>query len=133
MQKQIYQNSDSQINNSSESTSIIEYAKAVAMLLLKYQSQYIKSLDTGAFTLRYSEDTKQNIDQEQLLEFALTANLDVICVSEMKSAETFVAQEAERTGHAAITTTHVNSCEVSDVCIVSGSIIRLSKPVEYRR
>ena len=59
---------------------------------------------------RYSEDKNQNVDQEMLLEKALTANPDVICVGEMKSAEAFAAQEAARTGHAVITTTHANSC-----------------------
>ncbi|SKC79991.1 CpaF/VirB11 family protein [Maledivibacter halophilus] len=62
---------------------------------------------------RYSEDEKQNIDQEKLLEFALTANPDVISVAEMKSAEAFAAQEAARTGHALTTTTHANSCEAT--------------------
>ncbi|NWL87832.1 type II secretion system protein E [Paenibacillus sp. 79R4] len=59
---------------------------------------------------RSSEDPRQNIDQEKLLEYALTANPDVICVGEMKSAEAFAAQEAARTGHTVITTTHANSC-----------------------
>lgn len=59
---------------------------------------------------RYSEDPRQNIDQEKLLEFSLTSNPDVLCVGEMKSAEAFAAQEAARTGHAVITTTHANSC-----------------------
>ncbi len=59
---------------------------------------------------RYSDDPKQNMDQEKLLEYALTCNPDVICVGEMKSAEAFAAQEAARTGHAVITTTHANSC-----------------------
>lgn len=62
---------------------------------------------------RYSDDEKQNIDQEKLLEFALTANPDIICVGEMKSAEAFAAQEAARTGHAVVTTTHANSCEAT--------------------
>lgn len=43
---------------------------------------------------RYSDDPKQNYDQERLLEFALTCNPDIICVGEMKSAEAFAAQEA---------------------------------------
>jgi pilus assembly protein CpaF len=62
---------------------------------------------------RYSDDEKQNIDQEKLLEFALTSNPDIICVGEMKSAEAFAAQEAARTGHAVVTTTHANSCEAT--------------------
>lgn len=59
---------------------------------------------------RYSDDVRQNIDQEKLLEYALTFNPDIICVGEMKSAEAFAAQEASRTGHAVVTTTHANSC-----------------------
>lgn len=62
---------------------------------------------------RYSDDPKQNIDQEKLLEGALTSNPDIICVSEMKSAEAFAAQEAARTGHAVVTTIHANSCEAT--------------------
>ena len=59
---------------------------------------------------RFSDDPKQNIDQDKLLEFALTCNPDIICVGEMKSAEAWAAQEAARTGHGIITTTHANSC-----------------------
>lgn len=62
---------------------------------------------------RYSEDKKQNIEQEKLLESALTFNPDYICVAEMKGEESFAAQEAARTGHAVITTTHANSCEAT--------------------
>jgi pilus assembly protein CpaF len=62
---------------------------------------------------RYSDDPKQNIDQEKLLEYALTSNPDIVCVGEMKSAEAFAAQEAARTGHGVITTTHANSCETT--------------------
>lgn len=62
---------------------------------------------------RYSEDKRQNIDQEKILEYALTCNPDVVCVGEMKSAEAFAAQEAARTGHAVITTTHANSCNAT--------------------
>lgn len=62
---------------------------------------------------RYSDDKRQNIDQEKLLESSLTANPDYICVAEMKGDESFAAQEAARTGHAVITTTHANSCEAT--------------------
>lgn len=47
------------------------------------------------------------------MEFALTCNPDIVCVGEMKSAEAFAAQEAARTGHAVITTTHANSCKAT--------------------
>jgi pilus assembly protein CpaF len=58
-----------------------------------------------------SKESKENIRQEKLLEYALTANPDIICVAEAKSGEAFQAQEAARTGHAVITTVHANSCE----------------------
>ena len=32
---------------------------------------------------RFSDDPKQNYDQERLLEFALTCNPDIVCVGEM--------------------------------------------------
>lgn len=64
-------------------------------------------------TTQQSEDPRQNVDQEKLLEFTLTANPDVICVGESKSAEAMAAQEAARTGHAVITTTHANSCSAT--------------------
>ena len=62
---------------------------------------------------RQSEDPKQHIDQEKLLEYALTSNPDIVCVGEMKSSEAFAAQEAARTGHGVITTTHANSCDAT--------------------
>lgn len=64
-------------------------------------------------TTKESDDPRQRIDQEKLLEFTLTANPDVICVGESKSAEAMAAQEAARTGHAVITTTHANSCSAT--------------------
>ena len=62
---------------------------------------------------RYSDDEKQNIDEEKLLEASLTCNPDYICVGEMKSSEAFAAQESARTGHTVITTTHANSCQAT--------------------
>jgi len=62
---------------------------------------------------RDSDDPKQHIDQEKLLEYALTSNPDIVCVGEMKSSEAFAAQEAARTGHGVITTTHANSCDTT--------------------
>lgn len=62
---------------------------------------------------RYSEDESKSIDQERLLETALTSNPDYICVGEMKGSESFAAQEGARTGHTVITTTHANSCDAT--------------------
>lgn len=53
-----------------------------------------------------SLDKLQEVTQENLLDFALRFNPDVICVGEMRSQEAFAAQEAARTGHTVITTIH---------------------------
>lgn len=60
---------------------------------------------------RASENEKQNIDQDALLDMALRFNPEVICVGEMRSYEAYTAQEAARTGHTVLTTIHSNSCE----------------------
>ncbi|SHH59060.1 ATPase, T2SS/T4P/T4SS family [Sporanaerobacter acetigenes] len=60
-----------------------------------------------------SENPKEVVDQEKLLEYALTSNPDIIVVGEMKSAEAFAAQEAARTGHGVLSTVHSNSCEAT--------------------
>ncbi len=70
---------------------------------------------------RKSEDPSKVIDQEKLLETAMTMNPDVICVAEMKGKESFAAQEAANTGHTVITTTHANGCRetysrMEDLC-----------------
>lgn len=60
-----------------------------------------------------SDDSKKTIDQDKLLETSLTMNPDVLCVSEMKDKEAYAAQEAARTGHTVITTTHAKSCRAT--------------------
>ena len=60
---------------------------------------------------RASENEKQNIDQNALLDMALRFNPEIICVGEMRSYEAYTAQEAARTGHTVLTTIHSNSCE----------------------
>lgn len=60
-----------------------------------------------------SDDPTKVIDQEKLLETAMTMNPDVICVAEMKGKESFAAQEAANTGHTVITTTHAKSCRAT--------------------
>lgn len=60
---------------------------------------------------RASENGKQNIDQDMLLDMALRFNPEVICVGEMRSSEAYTAQESARTGHTVLTTIHSNSCE----------------------
>lgn len=68
---------------------------------------------------RKSGDDKQNIDQDMLLETALTMNPDMIVISEMKGKEANAAQEASRTGHSVLTTTHAGSCRATYKRMVS--------------
>ncbi len=62
---------------------------------------------------RESENEKQSIDQDMLLDMALRYHPDIICVGEMRSAEAYAAQEAARTGHGVLSTVHSNSCEAT--------------------
>ena len=60
---------------------------------------------------RPSENDKQNIDQDILLDYSLRFNPDIKAVGEMRGPEAYTAQEASRTGHTVLTTIHSNSCE----------------------
>lgn len=51
-------------------------------------------------------DGNNDVTQEDLLDFSLRFDPDIICVGEMRSREAFAAQEASRTGHTVITTIH---------------------------
>lgn len=60
-----------------------------------------------------SDDPTQSIDQEKLLEMAMTMNPDIVCVAEMKGKEARAAVEAANTGHTVITTTHAKSARAT--------------------
>lgn len=64
-------------------------------------------------TTKKSENKAQEINQDKLLETAMTMDPDVICVAEMKGQEALAALEAANTGHTVITTTHANSCRAT--------------------
>lgn len=51
-------------------------------------------------------DGMNDVTQEDLLDYSLRFDPDIICVGEMRSREAFAAQEASRTGHTVITTIH---------------------------
>lgn len=55
---------------------------------------------------RPSENEKQNIDQDYLLENILRYDPEIIGVGEMRSKEAITAAEASQTDHTVITTTH---------------------------
>ena len=55
---------------------------------------------------RFSENEKQNIDQDMLLDMALRFNPEIICVGEMRDSEAHSAVEASSTDHTVVTTVH---------------------------
>ncbi|AFA47919.1 ATPase, T2SS/T4P/T4SS family [Acetobacterium woodii] len=57
--------------------------------------------------------TDKNHSQIDLLKFSLMCNPDIISVAEMKSKEAYAAQEAARTGHMVMSTTHANNCRAA--------------------
>lgn len=76
---------------------------------------------------RESEDSKQCVTEQKLLEQGLTFHPNVICMAEMKGAEAFQTQEAARTGHAVITTVHAKNCaeiydRILDLCSLNGNL-----------
>jgi pilus assembly protein CpaF len=76
---------------------------------------------------RDSDDPKQCVTEQMLLEQGLTFNPDYICMAEMKGSEAFETQEAARTGHAVITTVHAKNCaeiydRILDLCSLKGNL-----------
>lgn len=60
------------------------------------------------FVTRDSDDESRSVTMQKLLTAALTMDPDSICVAEMKNEEAWEAQEAARTGHTVLTTTHAS-------------------------
>ena len=76
---------------------------------------------------RDSDDPKQTVTEQMLLEQGLTFDPDYICMAEMKGSEAFETQEAARTGHAVISTVHAKSCaeiydRLLDLCSLKGTL-----------
>jgi pilus assembly protein CpaF len=61
------------------------------------------------FVTRDSDEASRNVTILDLVTAALTMHPDAICVAEMKNEEAWEAQEAARTGHTVLTTTHAGS------------------------
>lgn len=57
---------------------------------------------------RDSDDANRNVTILNLVTAALTMHPEAICVAEMKNEEAWEAQEASRTGHTVLTTTHAS-------------------------
>lgn len=58
-----------------------------------------------------SDDPTRCVTMQDLLTKCLTMHPDAICVAEMKNEEAWEAQEAARTGHTVLTTTHASSVQ----------------------
>jgi pilus assembly protein CpaF len=56
-----------------------------------------------------TDDPSKDVTLEKLLTMCLTMHPNAICVAEMKNEEAWQAQEAARTGHTVLTTTHASS------------------------
>lgn len=74
---------------------------------------------------RESDDPKQRITEQMLLEQGLTFDPDFLCMAEMKGDEAFETQEAAQTGHAVISTVHAKSCRgiysrILNLCSIKG-------------
>jgi len=82
------------------------------LALVRYQDGRVCNSVIHTLT-RSSENEKQNIDQDILLDMALRFNPEIICVGEMRGPEAYAAQESARTGHTVLTTIHSNSCEAT--------------------
>lgn len=61
-------------------------------------------------TTRLSDNEKQSIGQDKLVETSMTFDPDILVIAEMKGAEAVNAVNAANTGHTIITTIHANSC-----------------------
>jgi pilus assembly protein CpaF len=60
---------------------------------------------------RDSDDSNRNVSILDLLTAALTMHPEGLVVAEMKNEESWEAQEASRTGHTVLTTTHASSTQ----------------------
>jgi len=60
---------------------------------------------------RDSDDVNRNVTILDLVTACLTMHPEAICVAEMKNEESWEAQEASRTGHTVLTTTHASSTQ----------------------
>lgn len=95
--------------------------------LTKYDSAH-HVLNNVIHTVTWtSDDLKQCVTEQMLLEQGLTYDPDYICMAEMKGAEAYQTQEAARTGHAVITTVHAKSCaeiydRILDLCSLNGGL-----------
>jgi len=79
-------------------------------LVLRNDSEQVVNSVMSTVT-RESNDPKQVVTAQMLLEQALTFHPKYICMSEMKGSEAYETVEAALTGHADLSTVHADSCD----------------------
>lgn len=79
-------------------------------LVLRNKKEQVTNSVMSTVT-RESNDPKQVVSAQTLLEQALTFHPKYICMSEMKGSEAFETVEAALTGHADLSTVHADSCD----------------------
>lgn len=77
--------------------------------LVKHDENGKKINNVLHFVTYESDDPNRCVTMRDLLTKCLTMHPDSICVAEMKNEEAWEAQEAARTGHTVLTTTHASS------------------------
>ena len=88
---------------------IITIEKSVREFDLRKYDKNGKALNNVLhFVTRDSDEVSRNVTILDLVTAALTMHPDAICVAEMKNEEAWEAQEAARTGHTVLTTTHAS-------------------------
>ncbi len=80
------------------------------------------------FVTYESDDPSRCVTMRDLLTKCLTMDPDSICVAEMKNEEAWEAQEAARTGHTVLTTTHASGVKGVYPRLATLCILRTSFP-----
>lgn len=98
-------------NNKKNRLFTIEVGNREFDLVLRDKSKEHVLNSVMSTVTKESNDPKQVVTAQMLLEQALTFHPKYICMSEMKGSEAFETVEAALTGHADLSTVHADSCE----------------------
>lgn len=97
------------MSNFPDDRRLITIEKSVREFMLKKYNDNGKAINNVVHFVTYeSDDPSRCVTMRDLLTKCLTMDPDSICVAEMKNEEAWEAQEAARTGHTVLTTTHAS-------------------------
>lgn len=97
------------MSNFPDDRRLITIEKSVREFNLIKRDQDGNALNNVIHFVTYeSDDPSRSVTMRDLLTKCLTMDPDSICVAEMKNEEAWEAQEAARTGHTVLTTTHAS-------------------------